>query len=382
MSGAEQEGALFSDEDDFFDRLFSRRFRWNLPCGLVIIAGLAGCCLLLTVGFTLRHAIERTPFRQFSRIIQYGAVLEFDPDAEGAAQAFADALEENGLAHVLVGTGRLVFRNGERLSSAAVLTAESGSLDGFYRLVDPKSGRSLPLPDAGALIPIRMSTYYGLKAGDSFSVCGASLESRAVAVSDVFLNYFGDLLFFTPESYEAATETALKPNCFLIRMGNMRFEELEGRLSGMAGFRRLVDARADRARFDRLAAPQKLVSSLLLGLALVMTVSVLMSLYSLYLRRRARELALMRFNTVECAVYVSLVFAAAALLGIPSGLAGGHYLGETLLSAADGPTIYFVHTPDPLTYVFAAAFTAGCVLLAHGAALAELIGLNRKESAA
>jgi len=180
--------------------------------------------------------------------------------------------------------------------------------------------------------------------------------------------------------------TALKPNGFLIRMGNMRLEELEGRLSGMAGFRRLVDAKADRARFERLAAPLKLLSVLLLSLAIALTVSILMSLYLLYIRRRAMELTFMGFSAGECAVYASLVFVAAALLGIPLGLVGGHSIGEMLLPAAEGPTMYFVHTPDPLTYVFAAAITAGCALLANGAALAELVGHrisdHQKESAA
>ena len=63
-----------------------------------------------------------------------------------------------------------------------------------------------------------------------------------------------------------------------------------------------------------------------------------------------------------------------------------HLLAAMLLPAAEGPTIYFVRSPDPLTYVLAAAITAGCALLANGAALAELIGHrisdHQEESAA
>jgi hypothetical protein len=94
----------------------------------------------------------------------------------------------------------------------------------------------------------------------------------------------------------------------------------------------------------------------------------------------------MGFSAGECAVYASLVFAAATLLGISLGLVSGHYIGKMLLPAAEGATMYFVHTSDPLTYVFAAAITAGCALHANGAALAELIGQrisdHQKESAA
>ena len=92
----------------------------------------------------------------------------------------------------------------------------------------------------------------------------------------------------------------------------------------------------------------------------------------------------MRFSAGERAACASLVFAAATLLGIPAGLVGGHSIGEMLLSAAEGPAMYFVHTADPLTYVSAAAITAGCALLAGGAALIGLIKLslseNRKEA--
>jgi hypothetical protein len=224
-----------------YTRLIFRNMQSDLRRVLVTIASIAGCCLLLVVGFMLKYAIERTGDRQFGQIIQYQAELYFDPAEAGADGQLADILAERQLPFVLVGKADFILREGESFNTATAIAAEPGSLEGYYSLSDP-AGKALQLSDEGALIPIRMSEYLGMRAGDSLTAFDADLMDHSLPIAGVFRNYFGNLMFFTPAGYEGVFDAKAEQNCFLIRMDGMSLEELEAaaenvRLSAREGRR-------------------------------------------------------------------------------------------------------------------------------------------------
>ena len=355
-----------------YTRLIFRNMRTDLRRVLVTIISIAGCCQLLVGGFMIKHAIERVSERQFGQIIQFGAELFFDPAQTEAEQELAQILEENGLAYVLIGKYDFIFRNGESLSSATAVVAEPDSLKGYYGLAVPETKEELLPTDEGALIPVRMSEYLGLKVGDALLAYDATLDTHEIPVSGVFSNHFGNLLFFTPAGYEQFFGIQAGQNCFLVRLDDMRLEDLEARVEDNAGFRQLRDAAADRARLDKLSSVLNAMIFMLLGLAGVMAYFIVMNLSVTYIQQKTKELTIMRINgfTVrECLTYVSWDLVITTLAGIALGLVAGHFLGQMVLPVTEGPYMKFVHDPDIRTYLYAALITAGFSFLVSSAAL-------------
>jgi ABC-type antimicrobial peptide transport system permease subunit len=256
---------------------------------------------------------------------------------------------------------------------------EPDTLEGFYGLSDPAGGEALQPRDEGVLIPLRMSEYLDLKVGDTLSTYDADLMGHSLPIAGVFQNHFGNLLFFTPVSYEMIFESKSEQNCFLIRMDSTRLEELEAKAEGIPGFRQVKDAAADRERFTSFSAIVNLAVLMLLGLAGVMAYFIVMNLSVTYIHRKTKELTIMRVNgfTVrECVVYVSWDLIVTTLIGILLGLVAGHFLGQTVLPVTEGPYMHFVHEPDLRTYLFSALITAGFSALISGAALRRVKNLK------
>ena len=361
-----------------YTRLIFRNMQSDLRRVLVTIASIAGCCLLLVVGFMLKYAIERTGDRQFGQIIQYQAELYFDPAEAGAGGQLAEILEERQLPFVLVGKADFILREGESFNTATAIVAEPGSLEGYYSLSDP-AGKALQLSDEGALIPIRMSEYLGMRAGDSLTAFDADLIDHSLPIAGVFRNHFGNLMFFTPAGYEGVFGAKAEQNCFLIRMDDMSLEELEAAAESVPGFQRVKDAAADRERFNSFSSIVDVAVLLMLGLAGVMAYFIVMNLSVTYIQRKTKELTIMRINgfTVrECVIYVSWDLVVTTLIGILLGLAAGHYLGQTVLPVTEGRYMRFVHEPDLRTYLYSALITAGFFALVSSTALRRVKNLR------
>lgn len=362
-----------------YTRLIFRNMRTDLRRVLVTIVSIAGCCQLLVGGFMIKHAIERVNDRQFGQIIQYQAELYFNPDSADASRQISQILDENALPWVLIGRHDFVTRQGDSLGSATAIVAESDSLKGFYGLTDPKTGKELRLEDEGVLIPFRMSEYQGLYPGDTLSAYDASLAVCEIPISGIFMNHFGNLLFFTPDCYKNAFGTAAAQNCFLVRLSGMSLEELEDLVDDTPGFQRIKDASSDRARLDSLSSVLNSMIFMLLGLAGVMAYFIVMNLSATYIQQKTRELTIMRINgfTVhECVTYVSWDLVVTTVTGILLGLVLGHYLGLRALPAVEGPYMQFVLEPDPRTYLYAALITAGFSIFVSSAALRRVKDLK------
>lgn len=378
-SANRQKSARRASNRGLYTRLIFRNIRTDLRRVFVTIVSIAGCCQLLVGSFMIKFAIERIDERQFGQIICYQAEIGFNPTEEEAAQKLADILKENKLPYTLVGKTGFIFKDGNIFSSASALTAEAGSLEGFYGLRDPRSGQPVQQSEDGVLIPIRLSEYHGLRPGDSLSALNSALETHAVPIAGVFDNHFGNLVFFTPSCYEKVFGIPAALNCFLVRTNGMSLEELEEKVDGVEGFLELRDAAGDRARIESMSSVLDAVILMLLGLAAVMAYFIVMNLSVTYIQKKTRELTIMRINgfTVqECVRYVAWDLVVTTLAGILLGLITGHFLGQQVLPVTEGPYMRFVHEPDPRTYLYAALITAGFALLVSSTALRRVKDLK------
>ena len=387
MQGTQPKGAKRarrSAKKSLYARLILLNMRTDLRRVAVTTVSIAGCCMLLVAGFTMKYAISRVNARQFGQIVRFGGELYFNPDGNENAEAELKAiLDREGLEYLPVRKADVIFKVGDALTSGTVIVTEADGLDGFYGLLDAESREQVSPTDGGVLASGHMLEYYSLAAGDLITIYDAGMDLNEAKITGGFNNYFGQLLFFTPAGYESVFGEKAVRNCFLVKLGDLSLDQLREKLSGIAGFDSLEDAFAERRRFDDMSSVLNLVIVILLILAAVMAYFILMNLSMTYIQRKTKELTIMRINgfTVrECVRYVAWDLALTTAAGIALGLLVGNRIALGIVKLVEQPYLSFVREPDVRTFVFCGLITSGFSLAINGFALRKIKSLKLSDA--
>ena len=363
-----------------FTRLIFRNMRTDLSRVTVTTVSIAGGCMLMMIGFTLRYGITGVPDRQFGGIQTYEAEVFFEPGQNAdAAEEIGEILERNALNYVRVYKSSGVFEANGSLDTLTMIAAGKGTLDGFFSLRSLDGGTALELPDSGALVPRRFWEYYGLGAGDGVMVYDSAMELCRLGIAGVFENYYGQLFFLTPQSYEQAFGAAPEPNCFFVKTGGMSLDELRQELSEVRGVTKVSDANADRNVIGQFTAALNFVVWLSLFLAAMMACFIVANFTVTYVQRKTRELTIMRingFSTRACVVYCAVDLAVTTALGTLLGLALGNWLGQAILRTTETPYIQMIRESDVRSFLFSALITCGFSVLINIYALRRIRDLK------
>ena len=373
-----------SAKKSLYTRLILLNMRTDLSRVLVTTVSIMGCCMMLVAGFTMKYAVSRVNARQFGQIVEFEGELYFDGTRNENAEAELRAvLDREGLRYLPVRKADVIFQIGDTLSSGTAIVAEQGRLDGFYSLRDTESGEALGPTDGGVLVPGRLLEYYSLHVGDELMLYNTRMNRMEAPVTGSFNNYFGQLLFFTPAGYEAVFGEEAMHNCFLVRLGELSLDELQKKLTGIEGFESLLDAHAERERFDNLSAVLNLVIAMLLVLAAVMSYFILMNLSMTYIQRKTKELTIMRINgftVAECVRYAAWDLVLTTAAGIVLGLAVGHPIAVAIVKLVEQSHLQFVREADVRTFIYCALIMLGFSVAINGFALSKIRNLKLSDA--
>ena len=131
-----------------YRRLILLNMRTDSKRVLVTIVSVAGCCILLVVGFYIKFGISSVNDVQFGpeAITRYDAELYYDAsEAPDAEEALAKLLKEHKLPAIGVRKEDVVFRPDAAMTAGTLLCAEPDELGDFYALRDAESGAPLAL---------------------------------------------------------------------------------------------------------------------------------------------------------------------------------------------------------------------------------------------
>ena len=369
-----------SAKKSLYVRLILRNMRTDWNRVLVTIVSIAGGCVLMVVGFTLRYGISGVPDRQFGGIMTYEAEEVYDTDAnENVVSDIEAILKENTLQYVNLRKQSTVYEVNETLNALTMIIAEDGALDGFYTLRGIDRGDLLHLPDSGALVPRRFSEHYAAVPGDTVKVYDAGMNRCDLKIAGVFENYYGQLFFLTPGSYEEAFGTAAENNCFFVRTGGMSLDELRQKLDGVEGLVNVNDAAAERTMIEQFTSGLNFVVYLMLFIAAMMSCFIVANFTMTFIQCKTAELTIMRINgftAAECIRYVAVDLIVTTVLGTLVGLGVGGVMGQRILRVTETPYIQMIREPRLESFLYAALFTFVFSLLTNGYALRRIRSLK------
>ena len=378
MQGATQNtsrlhGSRSSAAKNLYLKIILRNMQNDRARVLVTIVSIAGGCVLMVVGFTLRYGISGVPDRQFGGVQTYDAEVYYNaasnPDAEAE---IARVLDEAGMQHTVLRRETAAYEMDGTMSALTLITADNGQLDTFFKLADIRSGRPLTLPESGALIPRRFSEHYHVDAGGSVPVYDSTMIRNELGVAGVFENYYGQLFFLTPAAYEEAFGTQAEKNCFYVKTGGVSVTDLQKKLDGIEGVSRVLDANADRKMIEQFTSSLNFVVYLMLFIAGLMACFIVANFTMTFIQRKTGELTVMRINgfTVgECIRYLALDLVFTTILGTAAGLVAGGFMGNRILRVTETPYIQMIREPRLEAFLFAALITIGFSVITNSVAL-------------
>ncbi len=368
--------------------LYSRLILLNMGSDLtrviVTVVSVAGCCILLMVGFTLKFGEDRVVQRQYGEVMTFDAELTFDSENPEAAEKLKSLLDSSGVESILVYQDNHAFSDGDSLSACKLISAEPDALPGWYNLRDENNESLVTESEHGVLITKRMHETLALNPGDTITFYNESMSAFPTEVTGIFNNYFGQISFASQSAFREIFGTDPVPNCFFIKLNGFSINVLRDGARWLPGFISLEDAAARRAQIESTAKAMDVLIIVMIVAAGLMAWFILDNLSGSYMLHKKKELTVMRvngFTTKECVRYAASELIITTVLGILLGVPLGAQIGYRVIRLTEQSFLQMDRTLDIRSVIFSALITAVFALIINGRALSRIRDLKLSDAA-
>ncbi len=349
-----------------YSRLIFRNMRTDWQRVLVSVLSVAGCLVLILVGFSMRYAVTRIPNRQYRVVQQYQHEVETEPEQAPEVMAQTGALlEEAGLDAVSVGRRSRYYACAGKEGNLILLTMADETATDYFRLLDAYSGTPISLPEDGVLVNRWFLEECHVAVGDTLTMYDSDLKAHEVKVAGYLENHLEQMAVGRRSSLEAYLGEELEENIWLVKDNGTDLEALKHRLAALPGFLRFGSAQASAELFDVFSLILNLVILLMTFLAIVIACFILMNLINTCITDKKSELIIMRINgysTRDTIRYASLENYGSLVLGILLGMGVGTPIAGYIIRQIEQQHLALVREPALLAYLFSAGLTAAIVL--------------------
>ena len=377
-------GKSSKSSSSLYTRLILLNMGSDLTRVIVTIVSIAGCCILLMVGFTLKFGEDRVVQRQYGEVMTFDAELTFDPDNPEAAEKLKSLLDSSGVESILVYQDNHAFSDGDSLSACKLISAEPDALPGWYNLRDENNESLVTESEHGVLITKRMHETLALNPGDTITFYNESMSAFPTEVTGIFNNYFGQISFASQSAFREIFGTDPVPNCFFIKLNGFSINVLRDDARWLPGFISLEDAAARRAQIESTAKAMDVLIIVMIVAAGLMAWFILDNLSGSYMLHKKKELTVMRvngFTTKECVRYAASELIITTVLGILLGVPLGAQIGYRVIRLTEQSFLQMDRTLDIRSVIFSALITAVFALIINGRALSRIRDLKLSDAA-
>ena len=365
-----------------YTRLMLRNVWTERKRVFVTVISIAGCCVLLMIGFTLRSGITGAISKQFGEIIRYEQEVVFDSGVSETAEADIEAvLREEGVDYAVVYSKYLLFSYGRESTTVSVVVGDPEKIAPFFEIRDISTGEIVTPGSEGALIYKRLHETFRIDPGDAMTIMDEKINPHTVKAAGVYDNYFGRYVFLTEEGYRNAFGELPKYNVIWIK-GAEDTDALNERLSTVAGYNGMNDIVSLKASANQMASILTLITLILILCAGMMAYFILLNLTGMHLLQKKRELTIMRINgftTKEVTRYVSREIQFTTAVGIVVGLGLGMLLGYLIIRFTEQGHAQFVRGVSWVSALLSAAITTLFSFVINAIALRKVKNLKLKD---
>ena len=352
--GTKQGGSLYG-------KLIFRNMIFDLPRVLITMISVAGCCVLLVIGFTMKDSIMNAITKQSDSIVIHDMRVIFDSDISADADPeIRKRLEDAGIEHIPVYLGNRMMKTEQGMSCAEFVVVEADEIDRYFNFFEPDGQTPIgDLADDGVYLSMKMADSFELNPGDTFTLYDQDMDPFEVTISGFYEYYCGKDIFVTFDAYKKIFGEEIKPNQYWVNT-DMSEEDLNALVSDIKGYSSIKTCESIRKMYEENMSALSLVTVVMAVAAAMMAYFVLLNLTNMYLNKKQKELVVMRicgFTVKEVVRYVSLESVVTTVGGIIIGLGIGSLLGDIIVYSVEQPQICFFHRIDLPGWIFSALIT-------------------------
>lgn len=334
---------------------------------IMTLLGIAGCTMLLLIGFGLNDSIEGIVEKSFVEIAKYDALVIL-PSSKN-------------LDNILVSDDRIssmLYVSREYIDVSRDQTKETGiqlvvpknDISSFVNLRTMGNNEKLELGDTGVIITKKLAELLNIQVGSTITLQNDDEGRKAsVTVTGIAENYVGHYAYMSENSYKAAFGTEAKTNAALIMIKDPATNEkgLSEDLLSAGALNVTLTSSLIESFNDSIGNVTYVVFVLILSAAALAFV-VLFSLTSINIDERIRELATIKvlgFYDREVSSYVYRENFLLTVLGALLGLVFGVLMHGYILTTMEKDVLKFTRYISPQSYMYALLLTIGFSLIVN-----------------
>lgn len=342
----------------FLNKVTARNlFRYKKRLFMTLF-GIAGCTSLLLAGFTIKDTVLGLMDLQYEQTTAYDIMLVTDDNEQ--MLEYLDTTDVRAYINPMISNIKVIAEDGREESVTMIVVPNDASLRGYVNLENEK-GEKVTLQDGMVLSTINLSEVLEYGAGDNITIQNMDLVNAEVEVTEIVMNYLGNYIYMTENTYEEYYDEFEANGAFVILNKSVKDHEAYAKdLSLKDGILSSISTVGFEANFDTVFRIINLVVTIVITLAAALAFVVLFTLSTTNISERERELATIKvlgFFDREVHAYVNKETIILTTLGIVLGMPSGKLLGIYLMSILKMPAIYFATQMLPISYLYAAVIT-------------------------
>ena len=381
----ENAGQAKSRRGSLMSRLILMNMRKERARVIVFIAIIAGSCILIGTGFTLKFAIDDMPDRQLQDVIAYDLRVDIGSNVSDEERAAIEAkLNEQDVSFVKAAFEDHLYRINDREEALQVLALDPKDISSVYTLKDPDTGEKVKVPDDGILIQRRMHEYHNVNKGDSMKLYDDQIFLHDATVKGIVQNYFGRTIITSRTGYEKIFGKQPEDSALYITLGSADGDALIKELSSVSDDLSYEYSDEFVQKFESLSRMIDIVVVMLTAIAILMSFLILLNLTNIFVSRRKREIIIMRVNGFrhkEALKYLTHETIFNTVIGLAVGVLIGCLSGGFMVGLVESQDIQFARSINPLSWIFATAIEAVFALVVSWLAFRKVKHFKLKEIA-
>ena len=342
-----------------YSRLILRNMKNDLPRVVTSIVIIAGSCMLMGIGITLKGSLDDMMAHSASEIHHYD--IEAAPASahdESLMQSFTSFLAEKGVSFVRVhkATGFYGYKDVEEY--AAVISGEEELYPEYIELAGKRRAESYIPTGSDVIVDQKTSERLGIRTGDAITVSGSDFQEHSFTVNGICRHYYPRSIYMGPEAFRSVFGEDTGPDAVLIRLSGIDRDALTAEIEDKFPDFSIVYPDVLPDAFGPLSQVFHVIVYILIVLSVVMAVSVLLNLVNIFVNRRKNELIIMSVNGFPYREQIGYLLKEAlvtTLCGLTAGVLLGFVMTDPLVRVIEMEDVMLFRSFNLYAWVFAVA---------------------------
>jgi len=354
---------------NFLQKVTCRNLLRYKKRAFMTLIGIAGCTMLIVLGFGLRDTVGGLMPDQYGKTTVYDAIVVTDSLNKNQMTALSKEWSSQGevsSALEIQISAMTLSGKSEHTDITVMIIPEGSEIQKFVHLTDLKTNKEAVLPENSIVVTQNAAKKLSLKGGDKVSLLNDENIQHDFSVAFVAKNYIGNYVYMSETCYRN-TFKDFEPSAFLLNLS----DKVEGQkwLKNLKNDDRILSVNSSQETIDSFGEINlDMVIYLLIAMSAVLALAVLFTLSNINISERERELATIKvlgFQRKEVNSYVNKETTILSVIGILFGLPAGYGITYGILGNLSIANIAFQVRVSPLAYFIAFALTLTFTLLVN-----------------